>query len=132
MLPTLEELQPLTKHIVTFYLLAKFPFTASETELDYHKYKLNVWVNPIQDGPFWGYSRMEGTRKPPASLKFSHMSHNDKTWHSYTLPKKGWKNIWITWHIPWVLLTSAIFHRKPAKFAISRNTDKDSILVNNF
>ena len=33
--------------------------------------------------------------------------------------------IWITWHTPWVPLTSAIFHPKSANFAISRNTCKD-------
>ena len=40
----------------------------------------------------------------------------------YTLPKKDPKNIWIIWRIPWVLLSSAIFQRKSANFAISRNT----------
>ena len=42
---------------------------------------------------------------------------------SYTLPKKDPKNIWITWHTHWVLLTSAFFHRESANFVISRNTD---------
>ena len=51
---------------------------------------------------------------------------------SYTLPKKDPKNIWITWHTPWVPLTSAIFHRKSANFAISRNTCIDCILIQNF
>ena len=32
----------------------------------------------------------------------------------------------------WVLLTSAIFHRKSANFAISRNTRVDCILIQNF
>ena len=53
-------------------------------------------------------------------------------WHSYTLPKEDPKNIWITWHTPWVLLTSVFFHRKPANFAISKNTDIDCILIHNF
>ena len=48
-----------------------------------------------------------------------HISYNDETWHSYTLPKNNPKNIWTTWHNPWVPLTSAIFHRKSANFAIS-------------
>ena len=39
----------------------------------------------------------------------SHISYNDETWHSYTLAKEDPKNIWITWHTPWVLLTSAYF-----------------------
>ena len=36
------------------------------------------------------------------------------------------KKIWITWHIPWVLLTSDFFHRRSANFVISRNTDIDT------
>ena len=51
---------------------------------------------------------------------------------SYTLPKEDPKNIWITWHTPWVLLTSAFFHWKSANFAISRDTDIDCILIHNF
>ena len=43
----------------------------------------------------------------------------------YTLPKEDPKNIWITWHTSWVLLTSTFFHRKLASFAISRSTDID-------
>ena len=39
------------------------------------------------------------------------------------------KNIWITWHTPWVLLTSVFFHRKSANVVISRNTDIDCILI---
>ena len=44
-------------------------------------------------------------------------------------PKKIQKYIWITWHTPWVLLTSAFFHQKSANFAIWRNTDIDSFLI---
>ena len=51
---------------------------------------------------------------------------------SYTLPKEHPKNVWITWHTHWVLLTSAFFHRNSANFAISRNTDIDCISVHNF
>ena len=59
----------------------------------------------------------------------SHISYNDGTWHSYTLPKEDPKNIWIVWHTPWVLLTSAVFQGKSANFAISKNTDIDGILI---
>ena len=41
----------------------------------------------------------------------SQISYNDKTWHGYTLPKIDPKNIWITWHTPWILLISAFFTR---------------------
>ena len=51
---------------------------------------------------------------------------------SYTLPKTDPKNIWITWDIPWVLLTSAIFHQKSANFAISRNKCIDCIFDTKF
>ena len=62
----------------------------------------------------------------------SHISYNVEAWHRYTLPKEDPKNIWITWHIPWVLLRSAFFHQKSANLAISRNTDVDCILISNF
>ena len=57
----------------------------------------------------------------------SHISYNDETWHSYTLPKEDPKNVWVTWYIPWVLLTSGFFYWKSANVPISRNTDTDSI-----
>ena len=65
----------------------------------------------------------------------SHISYNNETWHSYTLPKKDQKNIWIPWHTLWVLLKSAFFHQKSANFAKSRRkTDIDCILyiISNF
>ena len=54
-------------------------------------------INPIQDGLFWGCSRMN------------------------TLPKEYPKNIWITCHTSWVLLTSALFHWKSVNFVIWTN-----------
>ena len=53
-------------------------------------------------------------------------------WQIYTLPKEDPKNIWITWHTPWILLTSALFHWKLANYVISVNKDIDCILVHNF
>ena len=61
--------------------------------------KYSIFVNPIQDGPFRGFSRMGagggvgGGQKSPTPLNVSHISHNDETWHSYTLPKEDLKNI---------------------------------------
>ena len=57
----------------------------------------------------------------------SHISYNDETWHGYALSKEDPKNVWVTWYIPWVLLTSEFFHWESANAAISRNTDTDSI-----
>ena len=45
--------------------------------------------------------------KRPLSVKS--VTHIHEPWHSYTLPKEDPKDIWITWHTPWVLLTSAFF-----------------------
>ena len=87
-------------------------------------------LNPIQDGLFRGYSRMGGKKVPHP--KICHTSCNNETWHNYTLPKEDPKNIWITGHIPWVLLISAFFYWKSANFGISRNTDVDCILIHNF
>ena len=44
LLPTSEEIYPLTKYFGTFYMLVQFPFTSSETELYHYQYKLNVRV----------------------------------------------------------------------------------------
>ena len=63
---------------------------------------------------------MDGGQKKAPSLNLSHISYNDEIWHSYNLPKEVPKNIWIMWHTPWVLLTSAFFLWKSANFAISR------------
>ena len=80
----------------------------------------------IQDGLFRGCLWMGGGTKSPLP-KIWHISYNDETWHIYTLPKEDPKTIRITWHTPWVLLTSAFFKWKSANFVISRNTDIDSI-----
>ena len=73
-----------------------------------------------------------GGKKAPPALKPVTHACNYETWHSYISSKEDPKNIWITWHTPWVLLTSAFFHRKSVNFAILRNTDKDCTLIHNF
>ena len=84
----------------------------------------------IQDGPFWGCSLMRGGKK--ASLPKTQWSYNDETWYKHVLHKEDLKYVWITWHTPWILLTSEFFQRKSANLAISRNTNIDCILVHNF
>ena len=37
---------------------------------------------------------------PPPVPKICHISYNDETSHSNTLPKEDPKTIWITWHTP--------------------------------
>ena len=88
-------------------------------------------LNPIQDGHFRCCSRIGGDKKAPSLKSVTHI-YNDETWHSCTLPKENPKNIRITWHTPWVLLTSAFFQRKSANFVISRNTDTYCILIHSF
>ena len=91
------------------------------------------FFNSIQDGPFWGCSWMGRRIKiTPPHINLSHIFYNDETWQNNTLPKEDPKNIQITWHAPWTLLTSAFFHRKLANFAISRNIDVQCILIHNF
>ena len=63
----------------------------------------------IQDGPFRGCLQMRGPKKSIPLWNLSHISYNYETSHSYTLPKVDWKNAWVTWHIPCVLLRSACF-----------------------
>ena len=92
-----------------------------------------LFLDPMQDGLFCGCSRMAGGggQKGLHSLKFA--THILQWWNlaSYTLHKKEPKNIWITWHTPCVVLTSAFFHRKSANLAIFKNTDIDCILAHN-
>ena len=79
-------------------------------------------VNPVKDGRFWDCSRIgEWEQKAP----LHRISHTYPTMMKLgtVLPyiKKIQKNIWITWHTLWVLLTSAFFQWKSANFAISAN-----------
>ena len=80
----------------------------------------------------FGATHVWGGDKNPPFHKICHISYNDGTWHTYTLPKENSKNIWITWHNLWVLLRSVFFHQKSGNFAISRNIDTDCILTHNF
>ena len=55
----------------------------------------SLTFNPIQDGHFRGCSRWEGGGgglKAQTAKNLLHISHNDETWHSYTLPKENPKN----------------------------------------
>ena len=65
------------------------------------------YVNPIQDGPFRGCS---------------HISYNDDTWHSYTLPLPKEDQKKYKW-----LDTPHEFCWHQCFFYISRNTDSRNI-----
>ena len=96
----------------------------------YHLYNLTLFrMGLFGTTHWWGGG---GAKRPPSltSPDICHTSYNDETWHS--LPKEDPKNIWITWHTLWFLLTSAFFQQKSANYAISRSTDIDCILINNF
>ena len=66
----------------------------------------NLNVNRIQDGHFRDCLRMGGPKR--SSLpKICHTFSTMMKFGSCTLPKEDPKNIWITWHTPLLLLTSA-------------------------
>ena len=95
----------------------------------------SCFFNLVQDGPFHGCSRMGwdgggGANSPPSINSVTHICHNDETWLTYSLPEEDKKSIYKSRDTaPWVLLTSAFFHRKSANFAISRNKDMYCILI---
>ena len=59
-------------------------FKEAKREETFQVDKSPLHLNPIQDGPFQGCSRID--MKGPSSLNLSHISYNDETWHIYTLP----------------------------------------------
>ena len=52
----------------------------------------NESVNPIQDGPSWCCSGMRG-KKVSSLQNLSHISCNDETWHTHTIPEEYPNNI---------------------------------------
>ena len=48
----------------------------------------NLYINPIQDGPFRGGSRIGGGWQKDPLLKSVTKSDNNETCYSYTLPKE--------------------------------------------
>ena len=75
---------------------------------------------------FFGAAHWWGSKTGPRPENLSHISCNDETWHNYTLRKEDPKDIWITWHNLWVLLTSIFFRQKSTKFAVSGNKPFDT------
>ena len=72
---------------------------------------------------------------PPPPQNLPHISCNNETWHSCTLPKEhpNIQNIYESCDTPLEFCWHQyFFHSKLANFAISRNTDIDRILIHNF
>ena len=101
-----------------------------------HIYIINLdEFNPIQDVHFRSCSRMEerGGAKTPPLPKICHTYPAMIKLGTVIPYLKKLQKIYDsrdTHHL--ILLTSAFFHRKTAKFAISRNTNIDCTLVHNF
>ena len=68
-----------------------------------------MFFNPIQDGLFRGCSRMGGWPKRPSLPKICCIYHTMMKLGTLIplIPKGDPKTIWVTWHTPLVLLTSA-------------------------
>ena len=66
-----------------------------------------MFFNTIQDGLFRDCSRMGGAKRPPL-LKICCTNHTVMKLGTLIplIPKGDPKTIWITWHVPLVLLTS--------------------------
>ena len=97
------------------------PFTFSNnlfiflSELFSNNFAVNLSLTLFKMGTLGVAHRWAGGKKAPL-LKVCHTYPTIMTLCSYTLPKEDPKNISITWHIPWVLLTSTLFHQKSANF----------------
>ena len=98
------------------------------------KFRELEWSSPLtlfRMGFFRGNLWWWGTKKAPL-LKNYHIYPTMMKLGTFIPYLKKIQKVWIAWNTPWVLLTSAFFHRKSANFAILRNTDIDYILINNF
>ena len=70
-----------------------------------------------------------GAKRPPLS-KFCHKYPTIMKLGTLIFYLKKIQNIYkITWHTPWLLLTSAVFYWKSENFAILRNTNIECILM---
>ena len=88
--------------------------------------------NSVQDRPFRGCWRMGAGGKKDPSQKY--VAHFLQWWNVALLylTQRRYKNYINNVTRPWVMLTSAFFHRESAVFVISRNADKVRILIRNF
>ena len=88
--------------------------------------------NFIQDGHFRECSRTGQEHKSPLP-KICHTNPTMMKLGTVIPYLKKIQEIYESCSTPhWILLTSAFFHWKPENFVMSRNTDKDCILIHNF
>ena len=124
---SLKKMNSLTRSFYTFFWLFLEIFVAYWTLYPFiwTVFNFNLF-DPIQNVPFWDCPRKVPHSKIchtcPTKIKFDTVQ--------YYL-KKIQKNIYNTWHTPWVLLASEFFQWRSANFAISRNANIDCILVHN-
>ena len=91
--------------LLNFQLFPKHSriFVHSDLKCPFIKFSINnTYFNPIQDGQFWGWSRMNGggewrAKKPP-SLKSVNISYNDETWQLYLTSRRSKKNMNLVTH----------------------------------
>ena len=81
-----------------------------------------LFVNPLQDGLFQGWSKIGRGAKRPHLPKICYTYPTMMKLGSYTLPKEVPKTMNHVTH-PLSSTDSNFFYRKSANFAISRNID---------
>ena len=86
--------------------------------------ELRINFKSIQNKVSWGCSRMGRDKKVPLPKICHTYPAMMKLGIVISYLKKIQNHIWITRHTTWVLLTSALFHRKSVNFAKSKNAVK--------
>ena len=113
----------------------KVPLILWKLILESHKFFLYIptvqAINPIQDGLFWGCSRMGRGQKSP--LPKICCTYPTMIKLGTVIPYlKEIQKLYGSSDTPFNFADISIIYRKPANFAISRNTDIDSIQMHNF
>ena len=70
------------------------------------------------------------TAKTPPSLKSSHITYNDETWHSYTLPKENPK-IYESLEIPQISADISIFFARSQQILLYQEIDCVLYIISN-
>lgn len=70
----------------------KYSYTSFPYVKVVHSFVIDT-LNPIQGGPFCGYSQMTEGKRVPFQKSVKHIIYNDEIWHSYNLHKENPKYI---------------------------------------